>query len=113
MRRTLDYAKDFDALIVHSTEDPELAGSGVMNEGEVSSRLGLPGIPASAEIIMLKRDVELAELTGARYHAAQISTAASLGVVRRAKARGLRVTCGASINHLTSTRMISGRTGRF
>ncbi len=101
MRRTLDYAKDFGALIVHSTEDPELAGSGVMNEGEVSSRLGLPGIPASAEVIMLQRDMELAELTGARYHAAQISTASSLDVIRRAKDRGLNVTCGVSINHLT------------
>ena len=101
MRRTLDYSKDFDALIVHSIEDPELAGSGVMNEGEVSSRLGLPGIPASAEVIMLQRDMELAELTGARYHAAQISTTSSLRVIRRAKGQGLRVTCGISINHLT------------
>ncbi|MDA7946253.1 MAG: dihydroorotase [Hyphomicrobiaceae bacterium] len=101
MRRTLDYAKDFDALIVHSIEDPELAGSGVMNEGEVSSRLGMPGIPSSAEVIMLQRDMELAELTGARYHAAQISTASSLRVIRRAKGQGLRVSCGISVNHLT------------
>lgn len=101
MRRTLDYAKDFDALIVHSLEDADLAGSGVMNEGEVSSRLGLPGIAAAAEIIMLQRDMELAQLTGAQYHAAQISTAGSLRVMRRAKSHGLRVTCGVSINHLT------------
>lgn len=101
MRRLLAYARDFDALIVHNTEEPELANTGVVNEGEVSSRLGLPGIPASAEVIMLERDLELVRETGARYHAAQISTAGSLEVIRTAKARGLPVTCGVSINHLT------------
>ncbi len=101
MRRTLAYAKDFDALMVHNTEEPELANSGVMNEGEVSSRLGLPGIPASAEVIMLSRDIELVALTGGRYHAAQISTAAALDVIRNAKKRSLPITCSVSINHLT------------
>lgn len=100
MRRLLAYATDFDALIVHNTEEPELASSGVMNEGEISSRLGLPGIPASAEAIMLQRDLELVRATGARYHAAQISTAASLDIIRRARADGIDVTCGVSINHL-------------
>lgn len=98
MRRLLSYARDFDALIVHNTEESELANTGVMNEGEISSRLGLPGIPASAEIIMLERDLELVQMTGARYHAAQISTAASLDVIRRAKDRGLNVTCGVSLS---------------
>ncbi|RMF01255.1 MAG: dihydroorotase, partial [Alphaproteobacteria bacterium] len=69
MRRVMAYARDFDALIVHNTEDPDLAAAGVMNEGEVSSRLGLPGIPAQAETMMLERDLELVELTGVRYHA--------------------------------------------
>lgn len=101
MRRTLAYAKDFDALMVHNTEEPELANSGVMNEGEVSSRLGLSGIPASAEVIMLARDIELVALTGGRYHAAQLSTAAALEVISSAKNRGLPVSCGVSINHLT------------
>lgn len=101
MRRTLAYAKDFDALIVHNTEEPELANSGVMNEGEVSSRLGLTGIPASAEVIMLARDIELVALTGGRYHAAQLSTASALDVISSAKKRGLPVSCGVSINHLT------------
>jgi dihydroorotase len=101
MRRTLAYAKDFDALMVLNTEEPELANSGVMNEGEVSSRLGLPGIPSSAEVIMLARDIEIVALTGGRYHAAQLSTAASLDVIRSAKKRGLPVSCGVSINHLT------------
>ena len=74
---------------------------GVMNEGEVATRLGLAGIPKEAEIIVLERDIRLAALTGGRYHAAQISCAESLDVVRRAKAAGLAVTCGVSINHLT------------
>jgi len=101
MRRMLAYARDFDALIVHNTEEPELANAGVMNEGEVSSRLGLSGIPRSAEVIMLERDIELVALTGGRYHAAQLSTAAALNALRTAKARDLPVTCGISINHLT------------
>ena len=75
--------------------------NGVMNEGEVATRLGLPGIPREAETIMLERDLRLAELTGGRYHAGQISCRASLDIIRAAKARGLPVTCGVSINHLT------------
>ncbi|MCF6199875.1 MAG: dihydroorotase [Hyphomicrobiaceae bacterium] len=101
MRLVLSYAKDYDALIVHFTEDNELGDPGVMNEGLVSSRLGLPGRPFEAEVIMLERDIRLVELTGARYHAAQISCAASLDVIRKAKTRGLPISCGVSINHLT------------
>jgi dihydroorotase len=101
MRNALNYAKDFGALIVHAVEDRELADPGVMNEGVVSSRLGMPGRPKQAEIIMLERDIRLVAMTGARYHAAQISCAESLDIVRRAKAAGLPVTCGASVNHLT------------
>lgn len=101
MRNILSYARDFDALIVHFTEDPNLADTGVMNEGEVSSNLGLPGIPAEAETIMLERDLRLAALTGGRYHAASISCAASLEAIREARHAGLKVTCGVSINHLT------------
>ncbi len=100
MRNVLNYAKDFDALIIHHVEDPNLAQDGVMNEGEVSTRLGLRGIPRHAEIIMLERDLRLVELTGCRYHAAQISCLGSLEIIRQAKARGLPVTCGVSINHL-------------
>ena len=101
MRNVLAYAKDFGALIVHHLEDPTLAEDGVMNEGEVATRLGLPGIPRAAETIMLERDMRLVELTGGRYHAGQISCRAALDVIRAAKARGLPVTCGVSINHLT------------
>lgn len=101
MRRLLAYTRDFNALVVHNVEEPELANGGLMNEGEVSSRLGLRGIPACAEVIMLERDLELVADTGGRYHAAQISTADSLTALRRAKAQGLAITCGVSVNHLT------------
>ncbi len=100
LRRALTYARDFGALIMHHPADPDLVGSGVMNEGETATRLGLPGIPREAEIIMLERDIRLAALTGGRYHAAQISCAESLAVIRRAKAAGLAVSCGVSATHL-------------
>jgi dihydroorotase len=101
MRNVLLYAKDFGAVIVHHTEDPHLSEGAVMSSGEVSTRLGLPGVDKAAETIVLERDVRLVEITGGRYHAAQLTCAESLAVVRAAKARGLPVTCGASINHLT------------
>lgn len=99
-RRALTYARDFDALIVHHTEEQNLTGSGVMNAGEFASRLGLSGIPKAAETIMLERDIRLVELTGGRYHAASVTCQDSLDVLRRAKERGLAVTASASINHL-------------
>jgi dihydroorotase len=98
-RRALTYARDFDMLVVGHVEEPSLAG-GVMNAGEMASRLGLSGNPAMAEVIMLERDLRLVEMTGARYHVAQVSSALSLDVIRQAKARGLPVTCGVSIHHL-------------
>ena len=101
MRRALTYARDFDALIVHHTEDPDLNGDGVMNEGEFAARLGLLGIPKAAETIMLERDLRLVGLTGGRYHAASVTCADSLAVLARAKEAGLAVTASASINHLT------------
>jgi dihydroorotase len=101
MRRALIYARDFDALIVHHTEDPDLVGEGVMNEGEFAARLGLVGIPTTAETVMLERDIRLVALVQSRYHAASITCAESLEVLRRAKDAGLPVTAAASINHLT------------
>ncbi|GLS18992.1 dihydroorotase [Labrys miyagiensis] len=101
LRRTLTYARDFDALVVHHTQDADLAGDGVMNEGEFASRLGLPGIPAEAEAMLLERDMRLVAMTGARYHAATVTCRASLDVLRRAKADGLTVTASTSINHVT------------
>jgi dihydroorotase len=101
MRRTLTYAGDFDALVVHHTEDPDLVGEGVMNEGEFAARLGLLGVPKVAETIILERDVRLVALSQARYHAASVSCQESLDVLLRAKEQGLAVTASASINHLT------------
>jgi dihydroorotase len=101
MRRALTYAKDFGALIVHHTEDPDLVGEGVMNEGEFASRLGLVGIPAAAEAIMLERDMRLVALTGGRYHAASLTCIESLEILKRAKDAGLNVSASASINHIT------------
>lgn len=101
MRRALTYARDFGGLIVHHCEDPDLVGDGVMNEGELASRLGLHGVPREAETIMLERDLRLVRLTGGRYHAAMISCADSLAIIERARSEGLNVTCGVSINSLT------------
>lgn len=101
MRRTLTYARDFDVLVVHHTEDPDLIGEGVMNEGEFAARLGLIGIPSAAETIMLERDMRLVALTGSRYHAASVTCRETLDVLRRARDQNLPVTASASINHLT------------
>lgn len=100
MRRALTYARDFDALVMQHVEDVDLVAEGVMNEGELASRLGLMGIPREAETVMLERDIRLVRLTGARYHAAMISCADSVEIVRRAKQAGLPVTCGVSVNNL-------------
>ncbi|HEY9212178.1 MAG TPA: dihydroorotase [Ancylobacter sp.] len=101
LRRALTYARHFDALIVHHTEDASLTGEGVMNEGELASRLGLAGVPKAAETLVFERDVRLAAITGGRYHAASLTCPESLDVLRRAKENGLFVTASASINHLT------------
>src|SRR6476469_1629446 len=101
IRRALTYARDFDALIVHHTEDPNLVGEGVMNEGEFAARLGLVGIPNAAEAVMLERDMRLVALTGGRYHAASLSGIESLEILKRARDAGLAVSASVSINHLT------------
>jgi dihydroorotase len=101
MRQALTYARNFDALVVHHAEDRDLVGKGVMNESETATRLGLNGIPCEAESVIVARDMRLARLTGARYHAAQVSCGDSLAAIRRAKRDGPAVTCGVSINHLT------------
>lgn len=101
MRQVLTYGRNFDTLIQHHCEDRDLAGHGVMNEGAVATRLGLAGIPREAESIIVARDTRLANLTGARYHTAQISCADSLDVIRRSKNSRGRISCGVSINHIT------------
>ena len=93
MRRALSYSTTFGALIVQHPEDPALADGGVMNEGEIATRLGLSGIPACAEALLVGRDLRLVELTGGRYHVAHVSTAETVALIRAAKARGLKVTC--------------------
>jgi len=113
MRRALIYARDFDVLIVHHTEDPQLVGEGVMNEGEFAARLGLIGTPKAAETIMLERDVRLVALTGGRYHAASITCSESLDVLARAKDAGLSITASASINHLALNEIDIGQYRTF
>jgi dihydroorotase len=93
MRRVLAYARSFDLLVLQHPEEPSLAGAGEVNEGEIATRLGLAGITPMAELIMVERDLRLVEITGARYHAAHVSTAASVEAIRHAKAQGLPVTC--------------------
>lgn len=101
MRRAMTYARDFDVLLMHETQDKELTGKGVMNEGLLSSWLGLSGIPREAEVIPLERDLRLAALTQTRYHAAQISTALSADAVRLGKQRSEKISAGVSIHHLS------------
>lgn len=101
MRRAMTYARDFGAVVAVTTQDRHLSATGVMNEGLYASWLGLSGIPREAEIIPLERDLRLAALTRSRYHAMSISVPESAEIIRVAKAKGLSVTAGISINHLT------------
>ena len=103
MRRAMEYARAFDVPVVDHCEDLHLSEGGCMNEGVISTELGLPGIPSAAEDVMVARNVSLAELTGARLHLAHISTAGSVRMVREAKARGLKVTAEACPHHFTLT----------
>lgn len=91
--RALSYASTFGLMIVEHPEEPTLAEGGHMNEGETATRLGLTGIPREAETIIIERDLRLVEMTGGRLHFAHISTADSVELIRRAKDRGLTVTC--------------------
>ncbi len=103
MRRAMEYALAFDVAVVDHCEDLHLAEGGCMNEGVVSTELGLPGMPSAAEDVMVSRNIALAELTGARLHLAHISTEGSARMVREAKSRGLRVTAEACPHHFTIT----------
>ena len=100
LRRAMLYARDHDILVVQHVEEPTLSG-GMMNAGERASRLGLSGSYGLSEVMQLERDLRLVEMTGCRYHAAQISCAESVEVMRRAKDRGLSVSCGVSVHHLS------------
>jgi dihydroorotase len=103
MRRALEYVKSFNLTIISHCEDKYLSQSGAMHEGFVSTRLGLPGIPAAAEEVMVARDLILAEMTSSHLHIAHVSTAGSVDLIRRAKAKGIRVTCEVTPHHFTLT----------
>lgn len=103
MRTALEYARTFDIPVADHCEEPTLAAGGVMHEGLVSARLGLKGIPAAAEEIMVGRDILLAELTGGHVHLCHVSTRGSVELIRRGKERGVRVTAEVTPHHLTLT----------
>ena len=100
-RQVMDYCRSLDLPVIEHAEDVSLAAGAVMREGVTSTRLGLRGMPAAAESVCVARDVQLAELTGARLHIAHLSAKASLEQVRWAKSRGLRVTCEVTPHHFT------------
>jgi dihydroorotase len=103
MRRAMEYCRMFDKAVLSHSEDLELTRGGVMNEGFESMRLGLRGLPAAAEEVMVYREIALAELTGARVHILHVSTAGSVELIRRGKQRGVRVTGEACPHHFTLT----------
>ncbi|HET8921473.1 MAG TPA: dihydroorotase [Candidatus Acidoferrum sp.] len=102
-RQVMEYCRSLDLPVIEHAEDVSLAASAVMREGVTSTRLGLHGMPAAAESVCVARDMQLAELTGARLHIAHLSAKASLEQVRWAKSRGLRVTCEVTPHHFTLT----------
>lgn len=102
-RQVMDYCRSLDLPVIEHAEDVSLAAGAVMREGVSSTRLGLRGMPAAAEAVCVARDVQVAELTGARLHIAHLSAKASLEQVRWAKSRGLRVTCEVTPHHFTLT----------
>ena len=101
MRQALSYSSAHGLAIINHCEVPELFAGGAMNEGWVSNRLGIKGVPGSAEEIMVARDIMLAELTGGRVHLAHVTTAGTVEMVRQAKQRGINVTCEVTPHHLT------------
>jgi len=108
MRRALEYSRTLDLPVIDHCEDHELVDGGVMNEGEVSTRLGLKGWPAVAEDIPVQRDILLAEYTGGHVHIAHMSTARSAEFVREGKRRNVRVTCEVTPHHLLLTDVAVG-----
>jgi dihydroorotase len=103
MRRALEYASMFGMPIIEHAEDPSLKGDGVAHEGPVAGLLGLKGIPAAAEAIIVERDISVAELTGGRLHIAHMSVRQSLRAVREGKTRGVAVSCEVAPHHFTLT----------
>jgi dihydroorotase len=102
-RRALEYARTFGMVLIEHAEDPSLSAGGCMNEGPMSTRLGLPGVPAVSEIAAVARDVAVAEAVGGRLHIAHVSTEGALRIIREARARGVDVTCEVTPHHLWLT----------
>ncbi|KAF2508468.1 dihydroorotase [Flavobacterium zhairuonense] len=103
LKIALQYVQDFDGLVIAYSQDPNIKGNGVANEGIVSTRLGLKGIPNLAEELQISRNLFLLEYTGGKLHIPTISTAKSVQLIREAKAKGLNITCSASVHHLVLT----------
>ena len=103
MRRAMEFARSFDLPVIDHCEDLNLSAGGDMHEGAVSVRLGLRGIPACSEDVMVARDILLAQLTGARFHVAHISSRNAVAMVRHAKQQGVSVTCEATPHHFSLT----------
>ncbi len=103
MRRALEYSKMFGLTIISHCEDLNLSGNGVMNEGLISTKLGLRGVPRASEIVMVNRDIELAQLTASRVHIAHVSTKESVEAIRQAKKKGIKVTCETCPHYFTLT----------
>ena len=103
MRRAMEYASMLKTTVIDHCEEPSLAAGGVMHEGWVATRLGLRGVPAAAEETMVARDIALAEATASHVHIAHVSTAGSIEIIRRAKARSVNVTVEVTPHHLTLT----------
>jgi len=103
MRRALEYSSMYGVPVIDHCEEPDLAAGGQMNEGWMSTRLGLAGNPDIAEAVMIARDLALAEFTGGHLHIAHISTAMGVELVRRAKEKGVKVTCEVTPHHLAFT----------
>ena len=100
MRRVMDYAKMFDKVVMSHCQDEDLVGPGQVNEGVVSTRLGMAGWPAAGEELQIQRDIALSELTGCPIHIQHITTARGIELVREGKARGIAVTCEATPHHI-------------
>lgn len=113
MHRLLTYARGLDLPVISHAEDWGLSEGAVATEGELATRLGLPAAPAFAEALAVARDLRLAEATGAHLHFAQVTTAEAVALVRQAKARGIRVSAGVTINHLFGTELAIGEWRSF
>lgn len=103
LKIALQYTQDFDGLVIAFAQEEKIKGNGVVNEGVVSTRLGLKGIPNLAEELQIARNLFLLEYTGGKMHIPTISTAKSVALIKEAKAKGLQVSCSTSVHHLTMT----------